>query len=263
MSLSVQNVVATARVARGLNLVNLVQKLPCAEYNATRFAAVTTRLVAPKTTALFFASGKVVCTGARTVNAALLAVRKFARMVQATGVSVCLRDFRVQNIVASASCPSSVDLEAVQREHSMAASYEPELFPGLIFRPLHSTSSAVFLIFRSGRVVATGAKTTAALEVGWLGMRVTLERYLRRCGANADGSGPSNALRGATPPKVAAASHGRQEGVARTGDPTPSADSSVGPSLDASVLTQALESVDAFGAPVHRLQRLDGRRGRI
>ena len=179
MPLPVQNIVVTATVSRGLDLRRLVQMLPCAEYNATRFAAVTTRLVRPKTTALFFASGKVVCTGARTVNAARLAVRKFARMVSATGVVIVLRDFRVQNIVASSTCKAPVDLPAVQRAHTIAASYEPELFPGLIFRPVHDTQGPVFLVFKSGRVVVTGAKTTAALESGWNGMVSVIEPFLR------------------------------------------------------------------------------------
>ena len=36
-----------------------------AEYNPKRFAAVIMRLRDPKTTALIFAAGKIVCTGAK------------------------------------------------------------------------------------------------------------------------------------------------------------------------------------------------------
>ena len=179
MYLTVQNIVVTATVASGLNLMHLVRTLPCAEYNATRFAAVTTRLVNPKTTALFFASGKLVCTGACTVDAARLAVHKFARMVQATGIAIRIQAFRVQNIVASASCGSPLDLEAMRRDHSVAASYEWELFPGLIFRPVHGSQGTVFLIFRSGRIVATGAKTIEAMVDDWKRMRPRLQRYRR------------------------------------------------------------------------------------
>jgi len=175
----VQNIVATASVCRGLCLKRLVETLPCAEYNATRFAAVTTRLVRPKTTALFFASGKIVCTGARTINAVRLAVRKFTRMVELTGVNVELRDFRVQNIVASTTCSAGVDLLAMQRAHTLASSYEPELFPGLIFRPIHGTDSTVFLVFASGRVVVTGAKTTERTVAGWTAMSRVIAPFLR------------------------------------------------------------------------------------
>jgi hypothetical protein len=41
--------------------------------------------------------------------------------------------------------------------HSSFASYEPELFPGLIYRL--ASPRVVFLIFVSGKIVITGAKT--------------------------------------------------------------------------------------------------------
>ena len=47
-----------------------------------RFAAVVMRLRKPKTTALIFASGKMVCTGAKTENESRIAARKYARIIQ-------------------------------------------------------------------------------------------------------------------------------------------------------------------------------------
>jgi len=58
-----------------------VLKARNAEYNPKRFAAVIIRLRDPKTTALIFASGKMVCTGAKSENESLLAARKYARMI--------------------------------------------------------------------------------------------------------------------------------------------------------------------------------------
>lgn len=52
-----------------------------AEYNPRRFAAVVMRLRSPKTTALIFASGKMVCTGAKNEDASRIAARKFARII--------------------------------------------------------------------------------------------------------------------------------------------------------------------------------------
>lgn len=45
--------------------------------------------------------------------------------------------------------------------HSAFASYEPELFPGLIYRLV--SPRVVFLIFVSGKIVITGAKKESDL----------------------------------------------------------------------------------------------------
>jgi len=42
---------------------------------------VIIRLRDPKTTALVFQSGKMVCTGAKSENDSLIAARKYARMI--------------------------------------------------------------------------------------------------------------------------------------------------------------------------------------
>lgn len=49
-----------------LDLRKLALQSRNAEYNPRRFAACIMRIREPKTTALIFSSGKVVCTGAKT-----------------------------------------------------------------------------------------------------------------------------------------------------------------------------------------------------
>lgn len=53
-----------------------------AEYNPKRFAAVIMRIREPRTTALIFSSGKMVCTGAKSEEDSRLAARKYARIIQ-------------------------------------------------------------------------------------------------------------------------------------------------------------------------------------
>jgi len=71
-----QNVVATVTLGVKLDLKNIALKARNAEYNPKRFAAVIMRIREPKTTALIFASGKMVCTGAKSEDASRLAARK-------------------------------------------------------------------------------------------------------------------------------------------------------------------------------------------
>ena len=63
-----------------------------AEYNPRRFAAVIVRIREPKTTALIFKTGKLVCTGAKSEKQARLAARMYARIVEKVGFEV---DFQV------------------------------------------------------------------------------------------------------------------------------------------------------------------------
>lgn len=64
--------------------------------------------------------------------------------------------FKIQNIVASCDIGHTLDLEYVSNKYSEFCSYEPEVFPGLVFRMLDP--KLVVLIFVSGKIVFTGAK---------------------------------------------------------------------------------------------------------
>lgn len=61
-----------------------------AEYNPKRFAAVIMRIREPRTTALIFSSGKMVCTGAKSEEDSRLAARKYARIIQKLGFPVII-----------------------------------------------------------------------------------------------------------------------------------------------------------------------------
>mmetsp|Transcript_9374 Transcript_9374/g.23510 ORF Transcript_9374/g.23510 Transcript_9374/m.23510 type:complete len:231 (-) Transcript_9374:130-822(-) len=153
----IQNVVATTSLGVALNLKDITLKARNAEYNPKRFAAVIMRIREPKTTALIFSSGKLVVTGAKSENQAKYASRKYARIVQKLGYDkASFQDFKVQNIVASCDIKFAVGLEQLDCAHKIFSSYEPEIFPGLIYRML--TPKIVLLIFVSGKVVLTGAK---------------------------------------------------------------------------------------------------------
>ncbi|XP_016000353.2 TATA box-binding protein-like 2 isoform X2 [Rousettus aegyptiacus] len=61
-----QNIVSTANLACKLDLKKIALHAKNAEYNPKRFAAVIMRIREPRTTALLFSSGKMVCTGAKS-----------------------------------------------------------------------------------------------------------------------------------------------------------------------------------------------------
>ncbi|CAG7830476.1 unnamed protein product [Allacma fusca] len=126
-----QNIVSTVNLGCKLDLKKIALHARNAEYNPKRFAAVIMRIREPRTTALIFSSGKMVCTGAKSEEDSRLAARN------------CDVKFPIR-------------LEGLVLTHSQFSSYEPELFPGLIYRMVKPR--IVLLIFVSGKVVLTGAK---------------------------------------------------------------------------------------------------------
>ncbi|KAF2357723.1 TATA-box binding protein [Trinorchestia longiramus] len=148
-----QNIVSTVTLGCQLNLKTIATQARNAEYNPKRFAAVIMRIREPRTTALIFSSGKMVCTGAKSEEDSRLAARKYARIIQKLGFSAKFMEFKIQNMVGSCDVKFPIRLEGLVLSHNQFSSYEPELFPGLIYRMVKPR--IVLLIFVSGKVVLT------------------------------------------------------------------------------------------------------------
>nr|XP_029119648.1 TATA-box-binding protein isoform X2 [Elaeis guineensis] len=157
IGLILQNIVSTVNLGCKLDLKMIALRARNAEYNPKRFAAVIMRIREPKTTALIFASGKLVCTGAKSEEQSKLAARKYARIVQKIGFQAQFMDFKVQNVVASSDVKFPIRLERLSLHHDAFCTFEPEIFPGLIYRM--KDPKIVLLIFASGKIVLTGAKS--------------------------------------------------------------------------------------------------------
>lgn len=151
-----RNIVSTVNLNCKLDLKKIALHARNAEYNPKRFAAVIMRIREPRTTALIFSSGKMVCTGAKSEEDSRLAARKYARIIQKLGFVAKFLDFKIQNMVGSCDVKFPIRLEGLVLTHARFSSYEPELFPGLIYRMVKPR--IVLLIFVSGKVVLTGAK---------------------------------------------------------------------------------------------------------
>ncbi|KAL0248572.1 hypothetical protein GEMRC1_003808 [Eukaryota sp. GEM-RC1] len=153
----IYNVVATVNLKCGLDLKHIASYVRNAEYNPRRFAAAIVRIMEPKATALIFRTGKMVITGASNEEDCHRAARRFARILQKVKCPVSFSDFKVENIVGVSKMGYSIDLEALHQRHHKFAHYEPELFPGLVYKLLDP--KVCLLIFVTGKIVITGAKT--------------------------------------------------------------------------------------------------------
>jgi transcription initiation factor TFIID TATA-box-binding protein len=67
----------------------------------------------------------------------------------------------VQNVVASSRIDQELDLQSVAMDFH-GADYDPEHFPGLIYRVEEPRGTV--LLFRSGKIVATGIESSEAVE---------------------------------------------------------------------------------------------------
>lgn len=85
------------------------------------------RIREPKTTALIFASGKMVVTGAKSEDDSRLASRKYARIIQKLGFDSQFSEFKIQNIVGSCDVRFPIRLEGLAFTHGSFSSYEPEV----------------------------------------------------------------------------------------------------------------------------------------
>jgi len=154
--INIQNVVASAALNQKVDLNAVVKGYPDVEYRPDLFPGLVFRLKRPKTATLIFSTGKMICTGAKSGKESRRAIMKVVKELKKDGIIIISKpDFKVVNIVASASLGGKVDLEKAVTTLRKTM-YEPEQFPGLIYRM--DEPKVVILIFASGSLVVTGAK---------------------------------------------------------------------------------------------------------
>ena len=153
----IENVVATVvvEITEKIDLNQIARRHADVEYNPERFPGLVMRIEKPRATILIFSTGKMVVTGLRKATEAERVVDKVVKNIKKAGIKVSNPEITIQNIVASGDLHTNIDLNmaAIVMEYAM---YEPEVFPGLIYRM--QEPKTVFLIFSTGRIVCTGAK---------------------------------------------------------------------------------------------------------
>ena len=156
--IKIENVVASTSLGQELDLNTIALALDGAEYEPETFPGLIYRLKDPKAATLLFRSGKVVCTGAKSLEDVKVAVSKVTKEIDKVGVKIRGEPkIEVQNIVASSDLGQNIDLNAIAITLGLdRVEYEPEQFPGLVYRI--DEPKVVLLLFGSGKMVCTGAK---------------------------------------------------------------------------------------------------------
>ena len=168
-NLRIVNVVSMVDLGCQLNLSDIAKSCKNSEYNPVRLNAVIMRIKEPKSVALIFNSGKMVCAGAKNEEDSKTAAKKFAKTVKKLVNEVIFKNFRIINMVATCDFKFRIHLTKLNSEISYKLrktlnskelekkiSYEPQIFPGLIYH-MDKPKLAV-LIFSSGKVNFVGIK---------------------------------------------------------------------------------------------------------
>jgi len=155
--IKVVNIVVSTSLKHDIPLEKMAATLSNTEYNPEQFPGLVIRIKEPKTSALIFSSGKVVCTGARSMDKVEESIKKIIKSLEKINVKITVKpEIKIQNIVASGSVGMDLNLNtlAMKLENT---EYEPEQFPGLVYKL--AAAKATFLLFSNGKVVCTGTKS--------------------------------------------------------------------------------------------------------
>ncbi|MFP4112491.1 MAG: TATA-box-binding protein [Candidatus Woesearchaeota archaeon] len=156
-NIEVVNIVVSTSLEHDIPLEKMAATLSNTEYNPEQFPGLVIRIKDPKTSALIFSSGKVVCTGARSLDKVEESIKKIIESLEKIGIKITIKpEITIQNIVASGSVGMDLNLNtlALKLENT---EYEPEQFPGLVYKL--NAAKATFLLFSNGKIVCTGTKS--------------------------------------------------------------------------------------------------------
>ncbi|PIN81450.1 TATA-box-binding protein [Candidatus Woesearchaeota archaeon CG10_big_fil_rev_8_21_14_0_10_30_7] len=158
----VVNIVISAALGHDIPLEKMAATLSNTEYNPEQFPGLVLRIKDPKTSALIFSSGKIVCTGARNLEQVNQSIKKIIKTLEKINIKIKKEpEISIQNMVAAGSIHMDLNLNLLAMKLDNVE-YEPEQFPGLVYKipSVHST----FLLFSNGKIVCTGTKSEEAVH---------------------------------------------------------------------------------------------------
>jgi len=157
IEVKIVNIVVSTSLEHAIPLEKMASTLSNTEYNPEQFPGLVLRIKEPKTSALIFSSGNVVCTGARTMAEVEESIKKIIKILLKINIKIIVEPkIKIQNIVASGDINMNLNLNSLAMKLNNTE-YEPEQFPGLVYKLREA--KATFLLFSNGKIVCTGTKS--------------------------------------------------------------------------------------------------------
>jgi transcription initiation factor TFIID TATA-box-binding protein len=161
--IAIVNIVVSTALEHDIPLEKMAATLSNTEYNPEQFPGLVIRIKDPKTSALIFSSGKIVCTGAKTIEKVEESIKQIIKYLEKINVKITIKPvIKIQNVVASGNIFRDLNLNelAMQLENT---EYEPEQFPGLVYKLIDAR--ATFLLFSNGKIVCTGTRGADEVDI--------------------------------------------------------------------------------------------------
>lgn len=161
-SVIISNVVSTSDLHQNIDIEKFIN-FPWGIYDLEIYGGRCGYLKSPEMRGrvTIFPSGKMISVGAKSITKSLqqLNQAKFYLLREKLISDVKLKP-KIQNIVATLSLDKKLKINQISSKLK-GAIYEPERFPGIILKSMRSVS---YLIFASGKVVISGAKSEEELS---------------------------------------------------------------------------------------------------
>ena len=155
--LKIKETICSANLGCKLNLKLISKKYNFVEYNPRRFNSLILRTKEPKSMALLFSNGKILCTGTNSSENCKKSIIKYSQFLINIGYPIIIKNFIVENIIAYFNFEYDLNIEKLSEKYKSECKYIPELFSGVVFKK--NKSNIVYLIFISGIVCISGGKS--------------------------------------------------------------------------------------------------------
>src|SRR6056300_960321 len=112
--IEVVNIVVSTSLEHDIPLEKMAATLSNTEYNPEQFPGLVIRIKDPKTSALIFSSGKVVSTGAKTIEKVEESLNHIIKSLEKINIKIKIKpELNIQNIVASGSIGMDLNLNTL------------------------------------------------------------------------------------------------------------------------------------------------------
>jgi len=175
------NVVASGALDVELDLERLTDDIghPVARYDPDKYPGMYLRFEEDAPLITVYRTGKFIITGADSEEESYSLRKRFLNLFSDMNVIEDPEDewFAVQNYVCTGELDQNLNLNALAIGLGLEKTeYEPEQFPGLIYRP--EGAEGVVLLFATGKVVITGCRSVESAEEVFAGLTETVSEFL-------------------------------------------------------------------------------------
>jgi len=178
---TIVNIVASGSLPLELDLERLSFDIgeSLAKYDPEKHPGMYLRFDEDAPLITVYRTGKYIITGAESEEESEAFRDEFLALLSEMGVIAEPDDewFSIQNYVCTGEMGRTQNLNALAIGLGLEnTEYEPEQFPGLIYRPEHR--ECTLLIFATGKVVITGARDIQAAEDTFEELRQQLNEFI-------------------------------------------------------------------------------------